>query len=620
VHAALWIVVLVATVTAVTALARRGPVPAPLVLTVVGLVASYIPGIPEVELSPELVLVGFLPPLLYAAALNTSLVDFRRNRRPIALLSVGLVVATTLVVGLVTWWLLPVDPSIAFALGAVVAPPDAVAATAVARRIGMPRRMVTILQGESLVNDATALVALRTALVAAAGTVSVFQVGLEFVYVALGGLAVGLGTALVTGKLRRHIDDEITDTAVSIVTPFIAYLIAERIEASGVLAVVVTGLILGHKSHLLQSASSRIFERTNWASIEFLLENTIFLLIGLQVSSILAAAGDSSLGTERIVVACLAVTATVMIVRPLWVFPATYLPRMIPSIRAVDPPPPWTFPAAISWAGMRGAVTLAAAFILPEDTPFREVLVLIALSVVGATLLIQGLTLPWVLRRLGLSGPDPAEDALQAASVSQRAASAGLARLDEVVTPEDADYVIERVRRRSAERAQAMWERLGGMDETPTQAYARLRIAMIEAERSELIRLRNEGVVPDDVLRRVIGSIDVEETVLDLSTSWTSPDRDEALRPPVGKGKCLHLDQCPPTPKPRTPDGCEECLRDGLVWVHLRLCLECGHVGCCDSSVGKHADAHHAETGHPVMRSFEPGEAWRWCYVDEVLG
>ncbi len=619
-HAALWIVVLVATVTAVTALARRGPVPAPFLLTVVGLVASYLPGVPEVELSPEVVLVGFLPPLLYAAALNTSLVDFRRNRRPIALLSVGLVIATTLTVGLVAWWLLPIEPSIAFALGAVVAPPDAVAASAVARRVGMPRRMVTILQGESLVNDATALVALRTALVAAAGTVSAFEVGMDFVYTAAGGVAVGLGVALVTGKLRRRIDDEITDTAVSLVTPFIAYLIAERIDSSGVLAVVVTGLILGHKSHLLQSASSRIFERTNWASIEFLLENAVFLLIGLQVRSILEAAGNSSLGTQKIVVACLAVTATVMLIRPIWVFPATYLPRLIPSIRAVDPNPPWTVPAAISWAGMRGAVTLAAAFIIPEDTPLREVLVLIALSVVGATLLVQGLTLPWVLRRLGLSGPDPAEDALQAASVSQRAASAGLRRLDEIQSSEDSDYVIERVRRRSSERAQAMWERLGGDDETPSQAYARLRIAMIDAERAELIRLRNEGLVPDDVMRRVIGSIDVEETVLDLGTSWSAADREEALRPAIGTGKCEHLDQCGPTPTPRTPEGCEECLRDGLEWVHLRLCLTCGHVGCCDSSVGEHADEHYAETGHPVMRSFEPGEAWRWCYVDELLG
>jgi CPA1 family monovalent cation:H+ antiporter len=143
---------------------------------------------------------------------------------------------------------------------------------------------------------------------------------------------------------------------------------------------------------------------------------------------------------------------------------------------------------------------------------------------------------------------------------------------------------------------------------------------MIEAERQELIRLRDEGVVPDEVMRRVIASIDVEETVLDLGESWSSVERDEDLRPPEAVGGCEHLARCDKTPAPKTPQGCEECLRDGLEWVHLRLCLECGHVGCCDSSIGKHADVHHGETGHPVMRSFEPGEAWRWCYVDEVLG
>ena len=621
-HAALWIVALVATVTVVTGLSRRSPVPAPLLLTVVGVVASFIPGIPNVDLSPELVLVGFLPPLLYAAALKTSLVDFRRNRRPIALLSVGLVIATTLVVGLVTWWLLPIPAGYAFALGAVVAPPDAVAATAIARRVGMPRRMVTILQGESLVNDATALVALRTALVAAAGTVTIWHIGWDFVVTALGGVAVGVVVAIVTGKVRKRIEDEITDTAVSIVTPFLAYLLAEQIHVSGVLAVVVTGLILGHNAHLLQSASSRIFERTNWATIEWLLENTVFLLIGLQVKMILDAAGGSSLGTQRIAVSCIVVTLTVMVVRPLWVFPSTYLPRLVPSIRAVDPSPPWTYPAAISWAGMRGVVTLAAAFILPSDTPERAVLILIALVVVGVTLLVQGATLPWVLRRLGLSGPDPAEDALQAASVSQRASTAGLNKLEQLRTDEDSDAVIERLQRRSRERAEAMWERLGSASETPSQAYARLRIAMIEAERQELIRLRDLGVVPDDVMRDVMDSIDIEETVLDLGDrAWNGEEREDVLRPPVAaKGGCEHLASCDKTPSPKTPEGCEECLRDGLEWVHLRLCLTCGHVGCCDSSIGKHSDLHYAETGHPVMRSFEPGEAWRWCYVDELLG
>jgi CPA1 family monovalent cation:H+ antiporter len=236
-------------------------------------------------------------------------------------------------------------------------------------------------------------------------------------------------------------------------------------------------------------------------------------------------------------------------------------------------------------------------------------------------LLLQGATLPWLLRRLGLGGPDPAEDALQAASVSQRAATAGLHRLDEITTDADSEVVIERVRRRSSERADAMWERLGSTDETPYQAYARLRMEMIDAERTELIRLRDEGVVPDDVMRRVIASIDIEETVLDLGASWNlDQQRDADLRPAVLHGGCEHLDRSDPIPHPRTPEGCEECLREGLEWVHLRLCLTCGHVGCCDSSIGKHADRHYDDTGHPVMRSFEPGEAWRWCYVDQLLG
>jgi Na+/H+ antiporter len=625
VHFAAETVALIAVVITFSALSRRYGLPAPLVLTVVGLAASFVPGIPEFELSPELVLVGFLPPLLYAAALNTSLIDFRRNVRPITLLSVGLVLANVLAVGAVVWWLLPVDAWAAFALGAVVAPPDAVAATAIARRVGMPRRMVTILQGESLVNDATALVSLRTAIAAGAagaGTLSVLEISWDFVSTAVGGIVVGFVVAFVTGKVRFHVRDEITDTAISLITPFLAYLLAEEFDFSGVLAVVFAGLILGHKRHLVQTASSRIFERTNWRTIEFMLENAVFLLIGLQVRQIVADAADNSaLSGAEIVQACLFVSLTVIVVRPLWVFPATYVPRLIPAIRAKDPNPPWTYPAAISWAGMRGVVTLAAAFVLPEDTPERDVLILIALVVVGVTLLVQGATLPWVLRRLGLGGPDPAEDALQAASVQQRASAAGLARLEELIVPDDSPEVIERIRVRSRERSEAMWERLGGMDETPSQAYSRLRIEMIDAERAELIRLRDEGVVPDDVMRNVIAAIDVEETVLYLGqTSWSTAERDADLVSPPAHVGCEHIQAITSNPTPCTPDGCQECLRDGTTWVHLRLCLQCGHVGCCDSSVHKHASAHFHETSHPVMRSFEPGEAWLWCFVDEVLG
>jgi CPA1 family monovalent cation:H+ antiporter len=621
VHTAVEIVALVAVVTAVTGLARRIPFPAPLVLTVFGVIASFVPGVPEVHLDPDVVLIGFLPPLLYATAINTSLVDFRRYRRPIGLLSVGLVIATTVIVGLVVWWLLPVPLAAGFAIGAVVAPPDAVAATAIAKRVGMPRRMVTILQGESLVNDATALVLLRAAIGAMSTSVVVWQIGLDFVVTAIGGVAVGLGVALVTGKIRYHVTDETTDTAISFVTPFIAYLIAEEADFSGVLAVVVAGLIIGHKSHVVQSASSRVFERTNWRTVEFLLENTVFLLIGLQVRSVVTAVRDSSLSPGRIVFVCAVVTLVVIVVRPVWVFPATYIPRLLPGVRSREPvSPPWTYPAGVSWAGMRGVVTLAAAFALPEDTTEREVLILLALVVVGATLLIQGATLPWMLRRLNLRGPDPAEDALQAATVQQRATAAGIDRLSELVEDSDREEVVARVRNRSSERANAMWERLGGGDETPFQTYARLRVAMIAAERSELIRLRDEGSVPDDVLRGVIEALDVEETVLAIGRVRSVVERETVLVPPATATGCEHLREATVTPQPGTPAGCEECLAQGTTWVHLRLCMTCGHVGCCNSSVYKHADGHYGETGHPVMRSFEPGEAWRWCYVDAEIG
>lgn len=622
-HAAAWIVALAAVVTGASALSRRLPLPAPLTLTLVGLAASFVPGVPSVRLSPDIVLVGFLPPLLYATALRTSLVDVRRNRLVIAQLSVGLVLVSTLVTAVVVWWLLPVPFAVAVAVGAVVAPPDAVAATAIARRVGMPRRMVTILEGEGLVNDATALVTLRTAIVATSSAVSFWGVGVDFVGTALGGVAVGLVISLVTGRVRKIIRDEITDTAVSLITPFLAYLVAEGLGCSGVLAVVVAGLVLSHKAYLLQSASSRIFERTNWRTIEFLLENAVFFFIGLQVRQIIADAGQSGLSTGRVVLVCVAVPVTVMLVRPLWVFPMMYLPRVVAlARRSADPPPriPPAVPAGISWAGMRGVVTLAAAFVLPPETPYRSVLVLVALVVVGATLLLQGATLSLVLRRLGLHGPDRAEETLVLATVQQKVAAAGLRRLDELAGPDVGDDVLERLRRRSEDRTNAAWERLGGMDETPSQAYARLRTQMIDAERAELIKIRDNGIVPHEVLRVALGAIDIEETVLDLGESLNVQERDEdlVLRRPAPA--CEHLATAGSQVTPGTPDGCQECLEEGLEWVHLRLCLTCGHVGCCDSSVGKHASAHYEQTTDAVMRSFEVGEAWRWCYVHSIVG
>ncbi len=619
---ALTALLLAAGVTAVSALASRLSWSAPLLLIVVGIAASFPSWIPDVELESEVVLVGLLPPLLYSAAIRTSLVDFHRNKRPIGLLSVGLVIFTTLGIGVVAHALLPIGWAPALALGAVVSPPDAVAATSVARRAGMPRRVVTILEGESLVNDATALVCLRLAIAGIVGTVTFGEVILDFALSTGGGLAIGLVVGWAVSLLRSRISDPVTDGVLSLMTPWLAYLPAEQVHASGVLAVVVAGLLLGHRSPVIQEAAARMFERTIWSAVQFLLEGVVFLLIGLQLRRLLADLESSDVGLGETVAAGLAVLVAVIVLRLVWVFPATYLPRLVPSIRRADPNPPWQVPILVTWAGMRGVVTLAAVFLLPESTPEREALVLIAFIVTAGTLLLNGTTLPWLVRRLGLRGPDPAEDHLQEAGVLQRAASRGTQALDEALTGDEPEDVVERLRRRARTRAEASWERLGNMAEPPSLTYARLRELMLEAERAEVVRIRDEGLVAHDVLREVMNVIDLEESLIERVSAQVSQDRESDLVTPhpVARTACTHLAELEAIPPPNTPDGCEECLRDGTDWVHLRLCMSCGHVGCCDSSPRRHAEAHNREVEHPVIRSFETGEAWRWCFDDEKLG
>ena len=433
---AFYLVALAVAVLAGTALAERLDIPAPLLLIAAGVAASYVPGVPIVHLHEEVVLLGLLPPLLYATAIQTSLVDFNANRRAILLLSVGLVVFTTFGVGALVHVLLPgVSWPVAIAIGAVVAPPDAVAATAIARRIGLPRRIVTILEGESLLNDATALVALRTALagVGVAGMWSVgemWRVGADFVLAAGGGVVVGFLTFVLVARLRKRITDPIFDTAISFVIPFASYIAAEKVHASGVIAVVVAGLLLGHKAPILQTAHSRIAERMNWRTIAYVLENTVFMLIGLQARWILEDVGDSELSAGRILAVCGLTLLAVIVLRMVWVFLARYL-----LIRPGPDPetgvkPSWRYTFVLGWAGMRGVVTLAAAFLIPEETQHREILLLIAFTVVAGTLFLQGLSLPWLARRLRVPGTRPGDDALARATLLQQASKAGLEALD----------------------------------------------------------------------------------------------------------------------------------------------------------------------------------------------
>jgi Na+/H+ antiporter len=614
VELALLLVSMAAVVLAATAVSERLHVPAPLLLVVVGAAASYVPGLPTIRLESEVVLLGLLPPLLYAAAIQTSLVDFNANRGSILRLSVVLVIVTALAVGAVVQWLVPdLGWAAAIAIGAVVAPPDAVAATAVAKRIGLPRRVVTILEGESLLNDATALVALRTAIAFISGSVAVMDVGIDFVRAAGGGALVGFAFFWVVAKLRKRITDPLMDTGISFLTPFASYVAAEEIHASGVIAVVVAGLLLGHKAPVIQTAQSRITERITWGTVAFMLENTVFLLIGLQLDWILEDVSESSLEPGRIVLVCGATLLTVVVVRMGWVF-STLLFR-----RFGDNPLPasWTF--LVGWAGMRGVVTLAAAFVIPEDTEHRELLLLMAFTVVAGTLLVQGLSLPLLTRLLGVPSPDPAEDALARAALLQQAADAGFHKLKELEY-DDHHGVVDQIRARLDQRTFAAWEQLATAtgEETPSELYARIRGEMIDAERAKVLLVRSKGQTPSDVVRQVLGMLDIEESMLDAGTAARESVRIGSLTINTGRS-CDDLDTHPAIETVADP-VCQTCLDDGTRWVSLRQCLECGNVGCCDSSIGKHATAHFHDTLHPVMQSAEPDESWRWCFVHNLTG
>lgn len=520
-------ILLIVVVAAGTVAARRLRLEPSILLVLVGVVLSLLPGVPAFHLDPQIVLVLILPPLLYAAAFKTSVPAFRANLRSILMLAVGLTLCSTLVVGLVAHEVVPGLPlAAAFALGAILAPPDAVSATAVARRTGLPRRIVTVLEGESLLNDATALVAYRVAVAAAvSGAFSPAEVTWRFALASVGGAAVGLAVALVVGWLRRRVDDPIIDNTMSLVAPFAAYLPAEAIGASGVLAVVVTGLYLGHQAPLTMTAASRLVTDSVWKVIEFLLQGVVFLLIGLQLREVLT--GLRGYDPVEVAVAALAVTGAVIGVRFAWVFPAAYGTRLLARSRDEAQPRSWREPLVVSWAGMRGVVSLAAAFALPlvvrSGAPFpqRDLLLFLTFVVIGVTLVGQGATLPVLIRRLKLAGPDPTADALQEASAQHQAASAALERLESLLRSEPVPPgVAEQLRQRAEGRTLAAWERLGSPITgsqgfpTPSAAYRRLRREMLSAEREVLVRLRDDGRLDQEVQRKIQRELDLEEATL----------------------------------------------------------------------------------------------------------
>ncbi len=396
------------------------------------------------------------------------------------------------------------------------------------------------------------------------------------------------------------------------------------------LAVVIAGLLLGHKAPVLQTASSRIAERLNWRTISFLLENTVFLLIGLQFRWIIGDVADSSLSVGRIAAMCAAVLAATILLRLVWVMPAGLVLVGRPD-RVTGRESTWRDSAIVGWAGMRGVVTLAAAFAIPREFPHRDVLVLVALAVTAGTLFLHGPTLPWLARRLNVPSPNAHEDALARAALFQKATAAGMAQLEQHADEEDPYGTIEALRRRAEQRDFAAWERLGDDNpdtETPSETYARLRLEMLKAERAKVLDVRSTGHLPSQVVADVLAALDVEESMLDvrerrrgaLRVSLSRRALQKPANVPGAVHACEHLDAASADTVPNVEGACEDCLEEGTSWVHLRLCLECGHMGCCDSSPRRHASSHFREVGHPVMRSAEPGEGWRWCFVDNRLG
>ncbi|MFC4943264.1 Na+/H+ antiporter [Pseudonocardia sp. GCM10023141] len=514
----LTVLVLVIGSLAVTWACRRLDVSAPLVLVVVGIGASFLPGVTVVEFDPNIVLLLVLTPLLYSAALESSYLNIKANVRPIGLLAVGLPAFTALVVGLVAWWFVPgLNLATGLVLGAVVAPPDAVSALAVGRRLGLPRRVMTILGGESLVNDATSLTLFRVFLAVAAGTgMSALGATGMFLLAAVGGTVIGYAVGWVAHRIRRKLRDPLVESAFGLVVPFGVYLLAEGAHTSGVLAVVVAGLYLGH--HAPDSGyATRLQETAVWQASDTILESIVFVLIGLQLRSVVATVGD--LGP--LLVGGIVITAAVVLARIVWVFPATYLPRLIPAVGRRDPRPRWTVPAVISWSGMRGVVTLAAAFVIPPDIPGRETVVFLAFFVTVATLLLHGLTLPAVIRMLGVHEDGQQADKLAEAQTQYDAVQASIARLDELTAEDNGTsygHTVEKLRRSAEHSANAVWEQLGRgaaeAGESPSAAFRRLRREMLTRERDTFVASRDSGDIDDEVLRRVLRRLDLEEAML----------------------------------------------------------------------------------------------------------
>jgi Na+/H+ antiporter len=514
-------------VAGLNAVSRWINVPYPILLVLGGLVLGLVPGMPEIELDPDLVLVVFLPPLLYSAAFFSDLTALRAQLRPITLAAIGLVLLTIGAVAVVGHEAIGLSWPMAFALGAIVSPTDPVASTAIMRRLRAPRRLVNLVEGESLVNDATALVAYKVAIAAAVGgSFSAMDAGLEFLGAAAGGIAIGLVIGFVVAEIRRRLDDTPTELTISLLTAYAAFIPADELGLSGVLASVTTGVYLGWRAPEIASPQTRLQGFAVWEILVFLLNATLFILIGLQLPVI--AEGLDSYTTGELIGYAAAVCAIVIAARFAFLFTMPYL------IRALDRRPAQRerrasarFRIVTAWSGMRGAVSLAAALALPLETdagaplPDRDIVLFVTFALILVTVVGQGLTLPYLIRALGVQ-EDGAEEEAEEARARYTAARAALERLDELAAEDwTRDDTVDRTRRLLEFRQRRVKVRAGKIDdedgiEERSLAYQRLMRELYIAQRRAVVELRNGGTISNDVMHRIERELDLEESRLEI--------------------------------------------------------------------------------------------------------
>jgi CPA1 family monovalent cation:H+ antiporter len=518
------VIALLIPVAALAAVSRRLGLPHPILLVVGGLALGLIPGLPRAELAPDIVFLVFLPPLIYVGAVFSSVRELKLNAGVIARLAVGLVVATTLVVGVVVHAVVPgLSWPIAMLIGAIVSPPDAVAATAVLQRLGAPRKLLSILEGESLLNDATALVLYRAALAAVmTGAFSPADAGLRFL-AALGGVPVGLAVAAIAAPLRRRINDPAIDVMISILTPYAAYLPAEHAGLSGVLAAAAAGLYVGRRASHQIPAQTRVSTRATWESLVFVMNGLVFILIGLQLPVVLAELASRDRVT--LVVAAGAVSLAAIGTRMLWLFGTEYPRKLLAARRAGDERPGWPGTLVAGWAGMRGVVSLAAALALPttlpdgQPFPERDLILALTFGLILVTLVGQGLTLPWLMRWLGVAA-DAAEDD-EERRVRLIAARAAAARIEQLAVDwPDHLPLIDALRAQYDHRLSHLVDESETVESEPLPLHAsdheliehrRIRRAIVDAERDALLDLFDRGALHDELLRRIERDLDLEE-------------------------------------------------------------------------------------------------------------